>query len=115
LKRLFSIPGLIAQTNGSKAASYGGYYGSSDAALDPRKWASAGYEGARKMNGSKIHPAVDTRGPLLALLVTAADEQDRDLVDEFNEVVQEVTGDQVQLAYVDQGYTGAAANVCRNC
>lgn len=74
----------------------------------PESGARAGYDGAKKMNGSKIHLAVDTLGHLLALLVTAADEQDRDVVDELSEAVQEVTGDQVQLAYVDQGYTGEA-------
>ena len=56
-----------------------------------------------------MHAAVDTLGHLLALHVTAANEQDRAQVGELARQVQEITGDQVQLAYVDQGYTGEAA------
>lgn len=75
----------------------------------PESGARAGYDGAKKVNGSKVHLAVDTLGHLLALLVTAADEQDRALVGELTEAVQEVTGENVQVAFVDQGYTGDAA------
>ena len=39
----------------------------------------------------------------------AADEQDRAQVAELAEAVQQVTGESVELAYVDQGYTGEAA------
>jgi transposase len=53
--------------------------------------------------------AVDTLGHLLALPVTAANEQDRSHVHILAEKVQKVTGDAVELAYVDQGYTGAQA------
>jgi transposase len=38
--------------------------------------------------------------------VTPADEQDRGQVEELAEAVQEATGESVELAYVDQGYTG---------
>jgi transposase len=37
----------------------------------------AGYDGAKKKKGSKVHMAVDTLGNLLALKVTAANEQER--------------------------------------
>jgi transposase len=50
--------------------------------------------------------AVDTLGNLLALHVTPANEQDRDQVAILSEAVQQVTGESVELAYVDQGYTG---------
>ena len=50
--------------------------------------------------------AVDTLGHLLAMIVTPADEQDRDQVAELADAVQEATGYSVELAYVDQGYTG---------
>src|SRR5215218_2797844 len=50
--------------------------------------------------------AVDTLGHLLALHVTAADEQDRRQVATLAEQVQAATGDSVELAFVDQGYTG---------
>jgi hypothetical protein len=50
---------------------------------------------------------VDTLGHLLALHVTPANEQERELlVGELAETVQEATGESVELAYVDQGYTG---------
>ena len=50
--------------------------------------------------------AVDTLGHLLALHVTAADEQDRARVAELAGDVQAATGQSVELAFVDQGYTG---------
>ena len=56
-----------------------------------------------------MHAAVDTLGHLLALHVTAADEQDRAQVERLAAQVQQITGDSVELAYVDQGYTGEAA------
>src|SRR5215468_4681680 len=49
----------------------------------------AGYDGAKRRKGNKVHFAVDTLGHLLALCVTAANEQDR--------------------AQVDQGYMGENA------
>jgi transposase len=68
----------------------------------------AGYDGAKRRRGSKVHLAVDTLGHLLALRVTPANEDDRAQVGELVQAVQEVTGNNVQLAYVDQGYTGDA-------
>lgn len=56
-----------------------------------------------------MHIAVDTLGYLLALTVTAADEGDRSQVAALAEQVQEVTGNTIELAYVDQGYTGPNA------
>jgi transposase len=49
---------------------------------------------------------VDTLGHLLALHVTPANEQERAQVGELTAQVQELTGENVELAYVDQGYTG---------
>lgn len=69
----------------------------------------AGYDGHKKKKGSKVHMAVDTLGHLLALLVTPANEQERAQVAELSQAVQEVTGQNVEIAYVDQGYTGYAA------
>jgi transposase len=46
---------------------------------------------------------------LLALTVTPADQGDRSQVKALAQQIQRVTGDTVELAYVDQGYTGAAA------
>jgi transposase len=75
----------------------------------PESGARAGYDGAKRRKGAKVHAAVDTLGNLLALHVTAANEQDRAQVEKLAEQVQQITGDQVELAYVDQGYTGEAA------
>jgi transposase len=72
----------------------------------PESGPRAGYDGAKRKKGSKVHAAVDTLGHLLALHVTAADEQDRAQVEELAKAVQEATGESVELAYVDQGYTG---------
>jgi transposase len=75
----------------------------------PESGARAGYDGHKRRKGSKVHAAVDTLGHLLALHVTPADAQDRAQVDTLAAAVQEVTGDTVELAYVDQGYTGQDA------
>jgi transposase len=75
----------------------------------PESGARAGYDGAKRKRGSKVHQAVDTLGQLLALHVTPANEQDRTQVDALARHVQEVTGQTVELAYVDQGYTGEQA------
>src|SRR5262249_48955477 len=72
----------------------------------PESGGRAGYDGAKRKRGSKLHLAVDTLGHLLALYVTPADVQDRAVVDALAAAVQEETGDHVTLAYVDQGYTG---------
>ncbi|TXN19461.1 transposase, partial [Methylobacterium sp. WL93] len=52
----------------------------------PESGERAGYDGAKRKKGSKVRLAVDTLGHLLALHVTP--------------------DDTVDLAYVDQGYTG---------
>jgi transposase len=72
----------------------------------PESGARAGYDGAKRKKGSKVHMAVDTLGHLLAMHVTPANEQDRAQVEELARAVQEVTDEHVELAYVDQGYTG---------
>jgi transposase len=75
----------------------------------PESGTRAGYDGAKRRRGSKVHMAVDTLGHQLAAHVTAANEQDRSQVSALAAKVQEVTGDAVELAFVDQGYTGAQA------
>jgi transposase len=75
----------------------------------PESGHRAGYDGAKRKRGSKVHIAVDTLGHLLALCVTAADEQDRAQVKELAAKVQTVTGEKVEVAFVDQGYTGEQA------
>jgi transposase len=77
----------------------------------PESGSRAGYDGHKRRKGSKVHMAVDTLGHLLALHVTPADVQERDRVAALAEAVQEATGDSVDLAYVDQGYTGHDAEI----
>jgi transposase len=72
----------------------------------PESGQRAGYDGAKRRKGSKMHMAVDTLGNLLTLHVTPASEQDRAQVSTMAQRVQEVTQQNVQVAFVDQGYTG---------
>lgn len=62
--------------------------------------------GDQRRKGSKVHLAVDTLGHLLALIVTPANVQDRAQVADLVEQAQQATGDTVEVAFVDQGYTG---------
>ena len=75
----------------------------------PESGGRAGYDGGKRKKGSKVHIAVDTLGHLLGLLVTPANEQDRAQVQELAQQVQEITGETVEIAFVDQGYTGEQA------
>jgi transposase len=72
----------------------------------PESGARAGYDGHKRKKGSKVHIAVDTLGHLLALKVTAADARDRAQVGELVAAVQAATGQTVEVAFADQGYTG---------
>ena len=75
----------------------------------PESGARAGYDGAKRRKGSKVHLAVDTLGHLLALCMTAADEHDRAQVSELAKRAQEGTGETVEIAFVDQSYRGENA------
>lgn len=72
----------------------------------PESGHRAGYNGHKKRQGSKVHVAVDTLGHLLALKVTPANEDDRTQVAALSQELQEVTGQSVEVAFVDQGYAG---------
>ena len=76
----------------------------------PESGERAGYDGAKRKQGSKLHLAVDTLGQLLALHVTPASADDRAEVGRLAQAVQVSTGQSVELAYVDQGYTGERAS-----
>jgi transposase len=75
----------------------------------PESGARAGFDGYKRRNGSKVPMAVDTLGQLLAAIVTPANEQERAQVDELAAQVQDVTGDSVEIAFADEGYTGEQA------
>jgi transposase len=72
----------------------------------PESGHRAGFDGHKKRKGSKLHAAVDTLGHLLAARVTPANAQERAQVAALAEEVQQVTGNTVEVAFVDQGYTG---------
>ena len=74
----------------------------------PESGQRAGYDGYKRRKGSKVHAAVDTLGHLLALKVTPANQQERAQVADLIKEVQKATGQNVEVAYVDQGYTGEA-------
>ena len=72
----------------------------------PESGDRAGYDGAKRKRGSKVHVTVDALGHLFALHVTPADEQHRERVEALATAVQQAIGENVELAYVDRGYTG---------
>ena len=72
----------------------------------PESGHRGGWDGHKRKKGSKVHAAVDTLGHLLALFVGPASEQERSRVGELAEAIQEATGESVELAFMDQGYTG---------
>jgi transposase len=72
----------------------------------PESGHRAGFDGHKKRKGSKLHAVVDTLGHLLVARSTPANEQERAQVAALAEEVQSVTGNRVEVAFVDQGYTG---------
>jgi transposase len=99
---------LLRTTTGRKAQPSAVIFDGRTVQSSPESGERAGYDGHKRKKGSKIHMAVDTLGHLLALLVTPANEQERAQVGALAQAVQEATGQSVELAFVDQGYTGEA-------
>lgn len=97
---------LLRLAEGRDAQPSGVIFDSRTLQSTPESGAEAAYDGAKKRRGRKVHLAVDTLGHLLAAYVTAANAQDRAQVAELAEQVQAVTGGTVEVAFVDQGYTG---------
>ena len=97
---------LLRWAAGRNAQPSAAIFDSATRQSTPESGHRAGYDGYKRRNGSKLHLAVDTLGELLTLLVTPADAQDREQVERLAAGVQEATGQTVELAYVDQGYTG---------
>lgn len=100
---------LLRVATGRNARPSAAVFDSRTLQSSPESGSRAAYDGAKRRKGSKTHIAVDTLGHLLALIVTPADEQDRAQVAELARRVQDATGESVELAFVDQGYTGEAA------
>lgn len=68
-----------------------------------------GCDGGKRKKGSKVHIAIDTLGHLPALHVPAANEQERAQVSRLCSAAQDVTGESIEVGYVDQGDTGENA------
>jgi transposase len=75
----------------------------------PESGARAGFDGHKKRRGSKVQMVVDTLGLLRTLHVTPANEQERAQVGWLAADVQDITGGSVDIAFVDEGYTGEQA------
>jgi transposase len=73
----------------------------------------AGYDSGKRRKGSKAHIAVDTLGQLLSVVITPANAQERDQVGQLCERVQAVTGQSVQVGFVDQGTRAKKPNTRR--
>lgn len=84
-------------------------FGSRTLLSTPEGGSRAGYDGARRRKGNKVHLAVDTPGHLLALPLTVADQKDRAQVAELAKRVREETGETVEITFLNQGYTGENA------
>jgi transposase len=97
---------LLRWTEGRADSPTAAIFDSATRQSTPESGHRAGYDGYKRRQGSKIHLAVDTLGHLLALLVSPANVDDRQQVAALAEAVQEATGQTVELAFVDQGYTG---------
>ena len=100
---------LLRQIQGKAAQPTAAILDSRTLHSTPESGHRAGVNGHKNQRGTKIHAAVDTLGHLLALCVTPANENDRSQVEALCDAVQEVTGQNVQVAYVDAGYSGPEA------
>jgi transposase len=87
------VRAVLRPAQGRKAEPSAAIFDSRTLQSTPESGTRAGYDGAKRRRGSKVHMAVDTLGHLLALHVTAANEQDRSQVSTLAAQVQEVTGD----------------------
>jgi len=97
---------VVRQAGGRNAQPRAVIFDSRTLQSTPESGHRAGCNGHKKQRGTKIHAAVDTLGHLLALCVTPANENDRTQVEALCDAVQEVTGQSVQVAFVDAGYSG---------
>ncbi len=90
---IYDLRAMLRIAEGRKESPTAAIIDSRTLQSTPESGACAGYDGAKGRKGSKVHLAVDTLGHLLALCVTAADEQDRAQVSELAKRVQEETGE----------------------
>lgn len=103
------LRGLIRLGHGRNAPPTAAIFDSRTLQGTPENGDRGGYDGYKRKKGSKLHLAVDTLGEYLAHVVTAANALDRAQVEALAEAVQQATDASVEIAYVDQGYTGQLA------
>ncbi len=96
------VQSILREWKGRKGQPTAVYLDSRALQSTPESGTPAGYDGAKRGKGSKVHIAVATLGQLLALTVTAADEGDRTQVAALAQDLQQVTGNTVERADVDQ-------------
>src|SRR5829696_4158128 len=89
---------LLRLAKGRTAQPSAAIFDSRTLQSSPESGERAGYDGAKRKKGSKLHLAVDTLGYLLALHVTPASAGDRAEVGRMAEAAQEATGISVELA-----------------
>ena len=97
---------VLRMASGRKAEPTAAILDSRTLRSTPESGPRAGYDGAKRKKGSKLHMAVDRFSHLLAMHVTPANRDDRAEVGRLAAAIQEVTDESVELAYVDQGYMG---------
>lgn len=97
---------LLREAQGKSAAPKAVVFDSRTLQSTPESGHRAGVNIHKARKGTKVHAAVDTLGNLLALCVTPVNENDRSQVKALCDAVQDVTGQQVEVAFVDAGYTG---------
>lgn len=97
---------VLRLASGRKAEPSAAILDSRSLRSTPESGGRAGYDGAKRKKGTKLHMAVDTLGHLLALHTTPANADDRSEVGRLAQALQTATGGSVDLAFVDQGYTG---------
>jgi hypothetical protein len=72
----------------------------------PESDGRAGYDAGKKKKGSNTHVAFDMYDHLLALLMTPANQSDRDITYDLAVQVQQAMGESVQICFADGVYSG---------
>jgi transposase len=100
---------VLRQVSGRSADPSAAIVDSRTLRSSPESGERAGYDGAKRKRGSKLHLAVDTMGHLLALHVTPASADDRAEVGRLLNTAQEAVQGNLEVAFADEGYNGERA------
>jgi dihydrofolate reductase/transposase len=102
------LDGVVRIGVQERTATHRCHPGQLDAAVEAPEAARGGYDRPKRREGAKAHAAVDTSCHVLALVVTPANDHNRAQVGHLAAALHEAPDGTAELAYVDQGYTGAA-------